>query len=110
MLFFAIFLIACHKKRGITPLITACTYGHKDVVEVLLAAGAEVNVTDQVFFFFLLFFAIFLIACHKKRGITPLRATHHGWTEDGLEVKSYRGIVQLLLSAGAEIDEKAEMV
>jgi len=58
-----------------------CHPGHKDIVELLIAKGAPLNLRD-------------------KRGYTPLlNAVSRG----------YRDIAQLLLAKGAAIDEKDPM-
>jgi ankyrin repeat protein len=40
-------LVFSKDDLGVTPLHTAAFWGHKDVVELLLANKAEVNATDK---------------------------------------------------------------
>jgi hypothetical protein len=63
---------------GDTPLHTAASEGHKDVVELLLANGADVNVVDQ-------------------NDETPL----HGAAGHG-----QKDVVELLLSKGADVNAR----
>ena len=38
----------CLVQAGSKPLVTACTMGAEQIVEVLLDNGANANITDQV--------------------------------------------------------------
>jgi ankyrin repeat protein len=40
-------LVNSHDANGDTPLTTACTYGNKNAVEVLLENGADPNKTNK---------------------------------------------------------------
>jgi hypothetical protein len=42
------FVLTCLLQPGWTPLLHACSRGHMEVVTVLLAAGAQVDVEDKV--------------------------------------------------------------
>ncbi|MBI3597782.1 MAG: ankyrin repeat domain-containing protein [Nitrospirae bacterium] len=73
-------LINARDKFGGTPLHVAVAYGHKDVVEFLLANGADINSEMQF-------------------KVTPLHlAAGAGWKE----------IVELLLSKGADPNARNE--
>jgi len=65
-------------KRAKTPLIDAVSYGHADIVEVLLANGAKVDMADNL-------------------GRTPL--IHALVTRDSIET------VRALISAGADVNK-----
>ena len=71
-------LISRRDAFGYTPLHDAALEGHKDMVELLLAKGADVNAKD-------------------KDGNTPLHEA--AYTND-------RGFVELLLAEGAEVNAK----
>ena len=44
-----VYIVLCHSlQNGATPLILASQEGHKDIVEVLLNHGAEVDLPDKV--------------------------------------------------------------
>ena len=64
---------------GETPLLVAVQFGRQDVVETLLAQGADPNFTDMRF------------------GATPLM-----WAS----TKGYAGIMNLLLAKGAQVNAK----
>jgi ankyrin repeat protein len=71
------------REISVTPLNAACICEHKEIIKLLLAAGADANLTPQA------------------GGTTPLyEASLHGNAE----------IVQLLLDAGAEVDASGSMV
>ena len=65
-------------ETGMTPLITAAENGYKDVAELLLAGGANPNITDD------------------RDGITPLFIAAY---------KGYRNMIKLLLNEGADINK-----
>jgi len=67
-------------KTGWTPLHAAAEGNHKDIAELLLANGADVNARDD-------------------NGKTPLGAANNG-------VTSFRGMVELLLASGADVNAK----
>ena len=64
---------------GETPLLVAVQFGRQDVVEALLAQGADPNFTD------------------KRFGATPLM-----WAS----TKGFAGIMNLLLAKGAKVNAK----
>ncbi len=66
-------------EGGVTPLMLAAGLGRLDVVEALLAAGADVNAADE-------------------RGYTPLFHGCYNWDED----RGYPDVVEALLAAGAD--------
>ena len=71
---------AKHDAFGITPLEIAAIAGHKEIVELLISEGADVNAKD-------------------KKGRTPLHwAATHGRKE----------IVELLIAKGADVNAKTE--
>jgi ankyrin repeat protein len=71
-------LIAARDSDGSTPLHCATWKGHKNVVEVLLAHGADVNAHNS----------------NDHWGTTPLHAAAHG---------NQRAIAELLIASGADI-------
>ena len=71
---------------GNTALHVASYSGHPALVEMLLARGAPVNVNDSV------------------HGTPPLIWAMHAWLAEGRRnAADYRGIVRMLLAAGAEV-------
>ena len=71
---------AKHDAFGITSLEIAAIAGHKEIVELLISEGADVNAKD-------------------KKGRTPL---HHAATHGRKE------IVELLIAKGADVNAKTE--
>ena len=69
-------------KYGESPLLFAATFGHKEIAELLIANGADVNTKID------------------KIGMTPLHiATGQG----------YKEIVELLIAKGADVNAKVEI-
>ena len=68
-------------KYGESPLLFAATFGHKEIAELLIANGADVNTKID------------------KIGMTPLHiATGQG----------YKEIVELLIAKGADVNAKTK--
>jgi len=66
-------------KHGMTPLYYAAANGHKDICELLISQGADVNAGREI-------------------GFTPLTAALNNRTESGVE------IFKLLVDRGADIN------
>src|SRR5208337_2012632 len=71
-------LVSSRNNYGTTPLHLAVENGHKDVVELLLAKGADVNAKD-------------------KSGVTPLHIAAQ---------KGHRDVAELLLATKADVNAK----
>ena len=65
--------------RGITPLLVAVMNGHKEITELLIAEGADVNAQDN------------------DAGWAPLHAAAR---------KGLKPVVELLIAAGADVNAK----
>jgi ankyrin repeat protein len=71
-------LASSKSSKGGTPLHWAAAGGHKDVAELLLANGADVDAKDD-------------------NGVTPLYTA---------ATKGYKGVAELLLANGADVNAK----
>ena len=68
-------------SRGSTPLLLSTYYGHKELSQVLISAGAEINVEDSA-------------------GNTPLM---------GVCFKGYHELAELLIEQGADVNHQSTM-
>jgi ankyrin repeat protein len=105
-------LVSSKDDYGSTPLHLAAYEGHKDVAELLLAKGAEVNATDidgstplhlaayegHKDMAELLLANKANVNARDNKGQTPLHEA---------AVKGYKDVVELLLANGADVNAKA---
>lgn len=103
------------KLRGITPLMRASTWAHKDIVQLLLAKGADVNAKSNSGSTALIYASMANPTANQREVVQLLLAngadvnakSEDGWT--ALMDASARGnleVVQLLLAKGADVNAK----
>ena len=69
-------------KRNVTPLHTAAEYGHKEIVELLITNGANVN------------------AYGLSNGLTPLHVA---------TIRGHNQVAELLITGGANVNAKSDV-
>jgi ankyrin repeat protein len=79
-------------ENGMTPLLTACDEFHIEIIKMLILAGADVNVADW-------------------KGHTALMGMchSHSWSISNERKKVFFEIIKMLVEAGANIFDKADM-
>ena len=108
--------INARDENGSTPLHWAALEGHKDIVELLINRGAEVNATSEIGGWTPLHMAAsknhiqvvsFLI---KKGADEDAKAIIGGWTPlHWAALEGHKDIVELLIKLGANINSKDNM-
>jgi ankyrin repeat protein len=106
-------LVLSRDKNGATPLHLAGGYGHKDLVELLLASKAEVNAKDNSGTTPLYFAALYGHADVAKllianKADVNARDSHGQTPLHGASLMGHRDVAELLLVHHADINARAD--